>query len=266
MGKESTPIRNPDLSRSQEVGSLHFPTRTDYEQYFMLQGRIPTPDALWNDDNLVRNVQRHWHTRGQTGCIFAQIAATKAEEVGWRSEVVKRNLQEYGIATSIDTLVTEGIQDPHVQNLSLLFPQARTNADLRALLAGITTGSQVFKAITTRYEEYDIVALRAKLREGVLSWVVGFGPFDFLPLSRRSPVTELAIRTKEKPDTLFHKLNKDKSAAHLADIPLGLDGDLMEFLLEATKERTQLILQDIPRELAAAKITFAIPAVSEKQI
>jgi hypothetical protein len=88
---------------------------------------------------------------------------------------------------------------------------------------------------------------------------MAFGPMPVWPASRRAPLIELAIRVKPKPDQLFHKLNQDHSAAHLADTPLPLDEEQMETIFERTGAATRDVLGAEPDFRSAARTTFSYP-------
>lgn len=257
MQKES-PKFNNELNRSKNIANMNFSTRDDYQQYFIQQGLIKDGQNPWDNDDLVTSAQRHWHTRGQNGCVFAQIAATKATEIGWVSNVIREN-SELSYGSKIDLLFDEAVVNKDVQNLSLIFPEIVTPNQLVNTIKDIRDTSKKVKVYDTSFDDYTVLALRGELGDDVLSWIVGFGPFDFLPLTRQSPMTELAIRTKLKPNVIFHKLNQDKEAAHLADIQLGLNDEMMDILLDKTKAKTNLILEGTSRKLSSAKASFAIP-------
>lgn len=235
------------------IGSLTFPNRIDYERYFFLQESVGEPSDVWEDDSLVGQIQQHWHSRGQNGCVFAQTVASKADRLGWNFVIV-RGLSE------VKKDLLQAIESPECQNLSLLFPEVTQPNQLVDLVQSIIKIDDLFRLQVTNHMDTAILALRIKLiPTEVLSWIVGFGPFDFLPYTRQAPVTELAIRTKLKPKKLFWRLNSDQAAAHLEDVPVGLNDHQMEKLWQATYLRTRQILGSSPRAFSSAKVTFAIP-------
>lgn len=262
MQKENPTIRNSEIAKSTQINNMRFSARDDYVAYFRSHGMVQEGQDPWKNDKLVIATQRHWHTHGQNGCVFAQVAATRADDVGWDSRVLsKEGLLSEGknVVHKIDEIFEGAINNEGNQNLSLLFPNIETPQQLVTLLKDIRDTSTKIIVHDTQLTDYTVLALRGKLGGGVLSWLVGFGPFDFLPLTRQSPITEIAIRTKKKPEIIFHKLNQDRDAAHLADIPLGLNDKLMDTLLDKTKSRTGEILAGTSRKLSSAKVSFAIP-------
>lgn len=243
---------------------MRFPNRDDYKTYFLAHGVSNNQKNIWDDDELVIATQRHWHTRGQNGCVFAQVAATHADKYGWESKVLRDGSYTTSDASrAIDQIFDLAVKNQCCENLSLLFPQIDTPDNLVGLLKNIRDSSSSITVTITEYKDFSIVALRGKLDvEGVLAWIVGFGPFGFLPYTRQAPFTELAIRPKKKPETLFDKLNQDKEAAHLADLPLGLEYEVMDKLWEKTQAITRAILGNSARKLASlasVEVTYAIP-------
>lgn len=261
---ESILITNADLPKSAQFGNRQFPTRTNYEDYFLKKGIIDHPDELWNNEELVAQVQRHWHTSGQNGCVFAQQIARKPDEYGWESYVVNEpieNIRQEIVQQNITQRILQGIQAPGCEMLSLLFPQVTEEADLITLIRTLKDTPPIFAQDENEYGEFITLALRIDITgEGVLSWLLSFAPFSFYPKTRIAPVVELAIRTKPKPNEIFELLNQDREAAHLADVPLvGMDDHTAHSVWKATLKNTRDILGEEPDELSAAKSTFVLP-------
>lgn len=251
------------IHSSIQHGKYVFPGRTDYEKYFMGKGIIKTPDELWNRKDLLPEVQHHWHGRGQNGCVFAQAIACNAADRGWRMSVIDKplsSLQNPDDLLQIDDLIQASIADPCVQIQSLLFPHVTQPAELVGLVKAISTTPSIFIAKEVHYDYLSTIALRTVIGEGrVLSWLMGFGPFEFFPNTRQAPITEIAIRVKTKPDKIFHKLNQDREAAHLADTPIFMNDLVAERLWQATYAKTRNILGGVPDHFSAAKVTFSLP-------
>jgi hypothetical protein len=145
--------------------------------------------------------------------------------------------------------------------LSLLFPQVTQLSELRELCAALAHETEITMEEDRSHPGWVTVALRLDVSgEDQLSWIMAFGPFESWPPSRRAPVTELAIRVKPKPDQLFHKLNQDHSAAHLADTPLPLSEEQMAAVFERTENATRDVLGADPDFRSAARTTFSYPA------
>ena len=105
-----------------------------------------------------------------------------------------------------------------------------------------------------------ILSLRTPINSPeVLSWLMSFAPLDTFPKTRQSPVTEIAIRVKPKPDEQFYRLTKGDGDAHLADLPIPYKVKVSERIWDNTLKRTNLILGEKPNVFSAAKTTFTIP-------
>jgi len=252
--KDGSPKIGSDITSSTMINGLRFPAQLDYEAYFLRKGVICYPHELWENDELVKGVQRHWHTKGQSGCVFAQIVATRADELGWDSYVARNTRAE-----TILPVINEAIANPGCQNLSLLFPDITTGNMLRDLILELARQDIVRINATREFQDLVIIELRTPISDSAEAWLVGFGPFDFFPKTRQAPIVEIAIRTKLKPVDLNSQLNQDARAAHLADIPIDLDDDRFSSVLVATKERIKQIIGDESRETSKAKVTFTFP-------
>jgi|SRR3989344_385157 len=174
------------VTSSNHFGNYSYPGRTDYEAYFLQKDVIQTADELWKRDDLLANIQRHWHSRGQNGCVFAQAIATNAPERGWVATVVNNPIDEIETepeVSNIDDCIQNAIANPAIQVQSLLFPQVIQPQELVRLTRAMATVPSVFIAKEVHYDEFSTIALRIAINDaGVLSWLMGFGPFNFLPI------------------------------------------------------------------------------------
>ena len=141
------------------------------------------------------------------------------------------------------------------------------------LLPGVTNPRQAVAAIgeLTDHSKFwlernEVVEalLRLNVRypvggSGIQAWVMAFGPFDFLPNTRKAPYFELVTRVKPKPSKIFYRLNQNASIAHLADTSLGLTDEAHEPIFARTLQRTRDILGGEPDDISAAKATLAVP-------
>ncbi|MGB8955810.1 MAG: hypothetical protein WCC10_10590, partial [Tumebacillaceae bacterium] len=208
-------------------------------------------------------VQRHWHTSGQNGCVFAQNLARKQKEYGWETYVITETVDRIGqdVQARITDRIQEAIASPDCQVLSLLFPQITKEDDLTTLIHILKETPPIFLEKETEIGEFITLALRVDVTgDGILSWLMSFGPFSFYPKTRIAPVLELTIRTKPKPEKIFERLNQDRNTAHLADVPLvGMDDHVAHSVWNATLKNTRDILGEEPNDLSAAKSTFVLP-------
>jgi hypothetical protein len=246
------------------IATWMFTTRSDYERHFRQHGIVRNAEDLWKISHLVIDAQRHWHSKGQNGCRFAQYLALNAADRGWESKVFLGNIEEISNSTvlaDIELTIQEAFSQKENQVTSLLFPQITSPDDLACLIKLMQLLSSVYCIRDEEIGDVNVIALRMDLAgSNVASWLMGFGPFNFFPQTRRAPVTEIAIRTKIKSECIFYRLNPDRSAAHLADTPTGMNLEAMERRWQSTYKNTRAVLGSEPDKLSAAKVTFAIPS------
>jgi len=215
---------------------------------------------LWARNEFVSDVHRHWHARGQTGCVFAQSIAVNASSEDWSSTIVREKPGVKAVEV-MAAQIAGSIADPRCQMHSLLFPEAATPEALIEIIKEVLEIPDVFLERTFERGELTAIALRLTLgsKGATAAWLMGFGPFTFLPMTRRSPVTEIALRTKAKPKDLYRRLNPDREVAHLADYPLSIKDPHKDHLWDKTLQKTRRVLGKNPDEISAAKVTFAVP-------
>src|SRR3990167_5970766 len=211
-------IINRDLNRSVHINGLNFPARIDYEQYMLQKGYASNLDELYDNHELVTRMQRHWQAQGQNGCVFGQVAASKAEKFGWKANVFSRPIaeleQDPTIVPRLNTLLEQAITSPTCEALTYLFPRLSNIEDMTRLTRLMLRLDRI-SIDEAEYEDKAIIGLRADIGNGVTSWIVGFGPFDFFTRTRQAPIAEIVARVKPKPDEMFHKLTRKEGVAHL---------------------------------------------------
>lgn len=219
---------------------------------------VTTPESTWDQPALVAGVQRDWHTQGQTGCVFAQRLARTLPPAAWPSAVVS---QLAGAGLRVDAALAAAIASSDAQVLSVLFPTVDSSGALVALLAELARTSETLLA-EPPYEHEDIVVVRLRAAvtgDGVLAWILAFGPFDFWPPTRRGPVAELLFRVKPKPPRIFPRLDQDRRTAHLADTPIAMGDEDADRMWRGTYRAALEILGEPPSTLTAPNVTLSLP-------
>lgn len=248
------------IKKTAECGGLKFPQRIDYANHFIESHLVAHENEIWNDKYLVSVIHRHWHGQGRNGCIFALHAARKAEDVGWHDYVITDEFLTNESKLEVEASIKAAINNPNCEVLSLLFSKVTSNEQLKNLVLFLLSIDGIQLVEKNNYDLLTTLSLRLPLPNKSLSWLMAFGPFDFFPKTRQSPIMELAIRVKPKPKIQFHKLSKSDDAAHLADLPIEFKKDIMETMWQKTIERTEKILGEKPNKFSAAKTTLVLPS------
>lgn len=248
------------LDATESFGLRKFPRPEQYhERFIQLAARhiVSQPAVLYV------LAQRDWHIRGQTGCMFARLAACRSVSLRWESIVV-----DYATGCDRDYLegvadhVRDAVCDDHVEIVSVLFPSLCKSSNIEIMVRDLVARTPFWLERDDVVDGYRRLHLRYPVGTGprpAQAWVMAFAPFRFLPNTRRAPYVELAIRVKEKPKWIFHRLNQDRNVAHLADVPLVMPERHWEHRWRSTLRRTRMILGGEPDEISAAKCTLAIP-------
>lgn len=200
----------------------------------------------------VAATQASWFASGHSGCVFARLAALK--DHGWHF-VVAESL-DLKTAHDVATVLPQLMTDPSCEVISLLLPFARTEAEGLEAIAKLCESGLFFVEQAVIDGERRSAYVRLPVAEGVVAWVMAFGPFDNMPATRRAPYFELAMRVRPKTGELFHRLNGDATIAHLADLPMAMPEHFWEQRWASTLQRTRRILGGDPDSFSAARCTF----------
>jgi hypothetical protein len=240
-------------------GDRYFPVLAAYHEW-VAAARTAGRDAA----TALATAQRSWHGTGQNGCVFARIVAL-SPDAHWDTLVVAEPPDRL-TAAGLHWIEQE-IQDcgavPDRQLVSVLFPLVTSATEAVAVIGRLAAGTGFWldQDLSTRTERR--LRLRypvpAEAAAPVQAWVMAFGPFPFMPNTRRAPYFELVFRLRAKPDGLFHRNNPDPEVAHLADVPLTMPDHHWEHRWRSTLRRTRMVLAAEPDELTAAKMTLSVP-------
>lgn len=210
-------------------------------------------DGALMEADLIKRLQLEFFRRNLAGCAFAALAAKEPERYGWYQRVVE------AASSAIEGELGAAIDDKRVTMISLIFPRVRSAPDLFALCHDMSECGNIVL-------EQDVIfrnsrCLGFRLRVGpALSWITGFGNFGFLPETRRTPYTEITVRTKPRPDYEWTMKEAPEQTIHLADMDmLGLPRVQFEKLWRRSLAHTSQRLGHPPDLRSAAKTTFALP-------
>lgn len=212
-----------------------------------------------NSNQSIIQAQNHWHEKGNNGCIFSQVIAHDYEKYHWQKTII--DLVNEGTPHQIDETVSKAISQPEVRLLSLIFPSVKSDQALTALCEILSFQTKSIFLLEDKFvEQFVALSFRSALENGeVLSWIMGFGPFDSFAQTRKSPFTELVIPVKKKPDDTYHRHNQDKDSAHVADQHIPLDDKVLDILWDNTFKKTKKVLGHKPNVFSGARTTFTLP-------
>lgn len=228
-------------------------------------------EELQEHPDLVLAIHQHWHSTAQQGCRFASFLSNNPLGHGWGRIVVPgAGAADWSLAAwdELGTLVQDAISNPESQALSILFPSVVSSEGLADLILHLEhrLGWTAHERAVTDDPEYGHLTgleLRLPLNSETESWPLLLGPFEFMPITRRSPIAEVALVVKAKTFPLRStRINPDPAAAHLADMPITLDDDAFDALWASTERQKALMLDGQPEPRAKAKVTLVIPTAA----
>lgn len=256
------------LAQSVQIGlngrEHRFSSRSDFIAYLIAEGHIADAAGLLARPDFVEQAYRKWQAQGQLACQFARHIGRAPDTFGI---VTKVFVTDPG--GTLDDATRGGIQEAveharstaNVQGLTLLFPAIAADAALVRFCHELSRVPML--TVTAKLNPSDraarmYVGIQAQVSDAAVAEILGFGPFDFLPFTRRSPITALELRTKQ-PGAKLSGPGKPKRL-HLAAIPMPDDW---------TEDRVRRVWQHTERcreeflggddSAAKAKVTFAIP-------
>lgn len=237
------------------------PSRSDYEAYLREHRVLDEQDTLANRPDLSESVYRDWQRRSQVACVFARRIATQPGKFDVKTVVVSENPAEEMTGSIDKTAVAVIAARGSSEALTILFPNLVDSTLLAAFCKrlGARNGNWRIEAVPNPSDRLDRVhvSLLFSLSKVVEAEILGFGPFTFLPATRRSPITALEIRTKTKG----HKTRgrSETARSHLAEIPWkGASDAWFDRTWKQSEEARRAILGG-DDSAARARITFAIP-------
>jgi hypothetical protein len=201
----------------------------------------------------IKAAQIKFYRQQLAGCAFAAAAANNPAKYDWAQEVLPIN------GDAVDKTISDAIDAEGTSTISLIFPSVVTVDDLLHLIEELASCSLIFLEERSLFEDYVCLAFRVRLGTKV-SWVSGFGNFDFFPITRQSPYTEIAFRVKPRPDYTIVLKSAPENVLHLADLSMpGFKRSTFERMWQSSLDHTANLLGHSPDLKSAAKTTFSLP-------
>lgn len=195
-----------------------------------------------------------------SGCAFAVQAARDAARHDWAIRIVRD-----GQVDSLDLLLREAVADPDVSTLSVVFPDTRTDEDLDALLPRLACDT-LFLHEKFDTEHNRCYRFRARVGEED-SYVSGFGPYNYMPVTRHTSATSIVLRVAARPNYSWYLKEPTLGIVHVADMDMkGVSDRNLKRMWANSFLRVAGLLGHSPNDESAAKTTFVIPLDRAQQI
>ncbi|HEY5235412.1 MAG TPA: hypothetical protein VIJ14_04465, partial [Rhabdochlamydiaceae bacterium] len=111
------------------------------------------------------------------------------------------------------------IDNPGTTQVSLIFPEINDVNSLMHLITILKSTNLFFIGQEEEFNDFLCIGLRAKI-SNLESWISGFGPFKFFPITRQTPYVEITFRVKKRPDYKQFMKKAPDGVIHLADLDL----------------------------------------------
>ena len=237
------------------------PSRSDYEAYLREHRVLDEHETIADRPDLSAPVYRDWQRRSQVACVFARRIATQPRKYNVETVVVQEAPAEEmtGVIDSTAKAVMAA-RGSH-EALTILLPKLVDSMLLAVFCKrlGARNDHWRIEAVPNPSDRLKRVhvSLRFTLRKDVEAEILGLGPFDFLPLTRRAPITALEVRTKVEG---HKKRGRSKvGRSHLADIPWPAANSAWYDRSWKQSEEARRTVLGGDDSAARARITFAIP-------
>ena len=209
-------------------------------------------------DEIDRTFQ--WLHTDQVGCRFAMALTIDKYQDRWRSISAATPKSADEVDVIHETLV-EACSDK-VDAVILIFPEVEMLEDLVGLV-NLLCQHDSWSCAEDKYPDTSAagrprvgLGMRWRMPCDTVSFALGFGPFGFLPPTRRSPYTAITLPVCKKG---VHRKG-DSAERHLCDMANDLwDGEVFNKLWEGTSALKAKLIESNDQEAAKAKVTFALP-------
>lgn len=209
-----------------------------------------------------------WLKQDQVGCMFAKALAIEKYRERWRVLAMPTPSEIAHVATINETLI-EASNQSDCDAAILVFPEVETLDDLVGLFNVLCEHD----SWSSREDKFPDKSQGGHDRIGVgIRWVMpcksesfalGFGPFGFMPPTRRSPYTAITLPVCEKG---VHRKG-DSAERHLCDMANDIwTLDKFNDLWSKTEKMKAEEVSEFDSNAAKAKVTFSIPETCREKL
>lgn len=242
-----------------------FPTYDDLVTFLISSGRITDEHQLFDEyAELLGDILFRWIRGGQMSCRFAKRLAREPRKESWLSQTMIE-WDDPRLPWNLEAVLRYAADA--LSALQLIFPKAESPEDIARIIGYLCAHDDWYweevRWRDCKIDGHFLCGLRWKHPEGKKSWVLGFGPFDCLPFTRRfhdAPLSALVFRTRATADSTGFD-SEEEDAIHLAHMNPRLSSrDHIERVTERTQEQREAFLADEDcAEGAKARVTFCLP-------
>lgn len=264
---DSGQIKRSVIRRLASGKTRAWPGRDDYGHWLAEQGYLANESDFSDAIEFHARVTTDWVRRGQTSCMFASLLAAKNEIAGWDSVVFTGSEFDSSVGDRANDVLYA--VEEHTEVVQLIFPHVTEAGQLVELINSLCANSSWYwEPVSPADETCTLVGLRWRLSTNVhVSWTVGFGPFMFLPFTRRAPFTTIQVRVSSTKRTPPNPDGHGYIPVHLADMDdLLASSAVRQALFEKTKQAKQEYLAGEYLHAARARVTFRVPAESAEAL
>ena len=244
------------------------PTRVDYIEALLDAGEITAEDQFPLSPDLVIEVHRDWLKMRQVGCVYAQTLHTDPERYGMAAIVVPDgNDMDVAQVAKMIAEGTSGAENTKSEALSILLPGLTDLATFCRLVRALAEENDwQLREVTEHVDParsvvFALVGLDFLLNGSVSSAVLGIGPFEDFPMTRKGPMASLELRVKPKDAKPAKKRPGMPLTSHLAQVPYPEPGRIARKEDSMWQQTETLRLAVLTRndERAKAEVTLAVP-------
>lgn len=217
-------------------------------------------DMLARSPQLTQVVMRTWLASGHTSCLYSNVLGTDEHEGLWGSATIAREVEQ----DVFDSLITAQMSELGRKEIALLtFPYVTTEPDLAQLVGQLAASPEWSWEDRSRPS-----GLRWRLPDGEhVSWALGFGPFPWMPFTRRAPYTSLVLRARPEAHTVPAEAPGPDGlrGVHLAHVPQSIDRGEFGGPVWTTTEgmKRMLLWADLTKEAQAVSLACSTGAYDE---